>query len=126
MTQKKKYHFQAHQYFYQVQTQMHVAHCQWCNFVVWSLVCDSPFVERISYDAQLMEEKLAKAETFNFQHFLLAAVSPVLFKECSSLSHSHVHQDNPREGVKQLNDEQYPNSTRKVQKCTQIAGWYHW
>ena len=89
-----------HQYYYQVQTQMHVARRQWCDFVVWSPVCDSPFVERISYDAQFMEEKLAKAEAFYFQHFLPAAVNHVLFKECASHIHADVHQDTSGAGVK--------------------------
>ena len=33
-----------------------------------------------------MKEKLAKAEAFYFQHFLSAAVSHELFKECASQS----------------------------------------
>ena len=34
----------SHAYFYQVQTEVHVTNCRWCDFVVWSQF-HQPFVQ---------------------------------------------------------------------------------
>ena len=43
----------SHAYYYQIQTQMHVAKLPWCDFVVWSPVGDL-FVQRVQYNEQCM------------------------------------------------------------------------
>ena len=50
----------THSYFYQVQTQMHVTHLSWCDFVVWSTIQDL-FVERVYYDPVFMKAAVLKA-----------------------------------------------------------------
>lgn len=42
----------THSYFYQVQTQIHVTHLPWCDFVVWSPIQDLS-VECVYYDPVL-------------------------------------------------------------------------
>ena len=67
----------VHSYFYQIQTQMHVTKCRWCDFVVWSLL-GSPFIQRIQYDAAFMKGAIIKAQKFYFEQFLPAVVSHII------------------------------------------------
>ena len=67
----------SHGYYYQVQTQMHVTHLQWCDFVVWSPI-QEPFVQRVQYDAPFVNTALSKARSFYFEKFLPSVVSNVI------------------------------------------------
>ncbi|XP_065899160.1 uncharacterized protein [Dysidea avara] len=63
----------THAYYYQVQTQMHVTHISWCDFVVWSPMQDV-FVERVYYDPAFMTTAMSKAQEFYFKKFLPSVV----------------------------------------------------
>ena len=66
-----------HSYFYQVQTQMHVTNCKWCDFVVWSPL-GAPFIQRIEYEAVFMKGAILKAQKFYFEQFLPAVVPHII------------------------------------------------
>ena len=70
-----------HSYFYQVQTQMSVTKCKWCDFVVWSPV-DAPFVQRIEYDEAFMKKAILQAQQFYFEQYLPAVVPNITINKC--------------------------------------------
>ena len=67
----------AHSYFYQVQTQMHVTKCKWCDFVVWSPL-GAPFIQRIEYGSGFMSGAIFSAQKFYFEQFLPAVVPHII------------------------------------------------
>ena len=60
----------SHAYFYQVQTEMHVTNCRWCDFVVWSPL-HQPFVQRINYDPKFMKTTIVNVQKFYSISFCL-------------------------------------------------------
>ena len=77
----------SHPYFYQVQTQTHVTHLQWCDFAVWSSL-HQPFVQRIKYDVDFMKSAISKAGKFCFEQFLPAVVPYMIVPPASRSSAS--------------------------------------
>ena len=65
-----------HQYFYQIQVQLHVTRLLWCDFVVWTP--NEIYIEKIDYDQRFIEKAISKARTFYFTVFLPAIVPYVL------------------------------------------------
>ena len=57
----------THAHFYQVQTQMHVTHLVWCDFVVWSPIQDI-FVERVHYDPIFMKSFILRNSYHQWCH----------------------------------------------------------
>ena len=49
-----------HNYFYQVQGQLHITHKQWYDFVLWTLssTLDDLFIQRIYYDDNFWKEMM--------------------------------------------------------------------
>ena len=48
-----------HNYFYQVQGQMHIINRKWCDFVVWTPADSSDLlIQRIEYDHKFWNEKM--------------------------------------------------------------------
>lgn len=61
----------SHDYYYQVQTQLHIVGAEYCDFVVWN--CHDIFVERILPDFELWDDVIPKVECF-FRNCLLPEV----------------------------------------------------
>ena len=66
-----------HNYYYQVQGQMHITKRAWCDFVVWSPCETNLHVERILYKPQIWEKTMyPKLEQFYFGSMLPELASP--------------------------------------------------
>ena len=63
-----------HAYFYQIQLQLYVTECTWCDLVVWTP--QEVFVQRIAKEEGFVEGHLPKLKKFYFDHLL-----PALFAE---------------------------------------------
>lgn len=66
----------VHEYFYQVQTQMHVCKCFSCYFVVWTP--KEAFIEEIGYDERFVINFLPKLKKFYFDELLPALTAEYL------------------------------------------------
>jgi len=75
---------ESHSYFYQLQTQMHVTHLQWCDFGVWSP--HDIFVQQIKYDPVFMKSAISTTGKFYFQHFQPAVIPHVIIPPAGLLS----------------------------------------
>lgn len=91
---------QSNAYFYQIQTQMHVTKCKWCDFVVWSPL-SAPFVQRIEYDSVFMKGAILKAQKFYFEKFLPAVVPHIImpYSVASSSSVSTAEKSTPAQPI---------------------------
>ena len=66
-----------HNYYYQVQEQMHITNRIWYDFVVWTPRESELHVERIFYDSHLWEQTIyPKLQKFYFTSMLLELASP--------------------------------------------------
>jgi len=66
-----------HDYYYQIQGQMHILKRQWCDFVVWTPRKDDYVQERIHYDSKFWEEKMIpKLSKFYLSSLLPEAAAP--------------------------------------------------
>ena len=103
----------SHAYFYQIQTQMHVTKCKWCDFVVWSPL-SAPFVQRVKYDSVFMKGAILKAQKFYFEKFLPAVVPHIIMPSsvASSSSVSTAEESTPAHPLYQ---EAHHSSLRLVQ-----------
>ncbi|XP_048023246.1 uncharacterized protein LOC125253351 isoform X1 [Megalobrama amblycephala] len=61
----------SHDYYYQVQAQLHIVGAEYCDFVVWN--CNDIFVERILPDFELWDDVIPKVECF-FRNCLLPEI----------------------------------------------------
>lgn len=52
----------THDYFYQIQAQLHIANAEYCDFVVWNR--NDIFVERILPDLEFWDDVIPKVERF--------------------------------------------------------------
>ena len=69
-----------HEYYYQVQIQMHVTHREFADFVVWS-PCSDLYVTRVFYHRAFAEAAVAKMKEFYFRKFLPALLCLFLTPE---------------------------------------------
>jgi len=69
-----------HAFYYQIQTQMHVTHLPWCDFVVWS-PAQEPFIEHVKYNAGFMTTALRRNRNLYFSKFLPSVLSIILVSE---------------------------------------------
>ena len=53
-----------HAYFHQVQMQLFVTKCDYCDFILWTKKDDSLCVERITFDSEFFQKELELARTF--------------------------------------------------------------
>ena len=66
-----------HDYYYQIQGQLHILKRQWCDFVVWTPRKDDYALERIHYDNNFWEEKMIpKLTKFYLSSLLPEAAAP--------------------------------------------------
>ena len=61
-----------HAYFYQIQLQLYVTECTWCDLVVWTP--EDVFVQRIAKEEGFVEGHLPKLKKFYFDHLLPAVL----------------------------------------------------
>ena len=85
-----------HNYFYQVQGQLHITGRKWCDFVIWtpSSTSDSLFVQRIYYDDSFWKETMYP----RLHRFYMGSMLPEL------ASPRHVSHQELREVVPFWND----------------------
>jgi hypothetical protein len=60
----------THPYYWQVQGQMLISGCDWCDFVIYTE--DDMFIQRISRDMQVIQTIKEKVDYFFFNFFLNA------------------------------------------------------
>lgn len=61
----------THDYYYQIQAQLHIANAEYCDFVVWNR--NDIFVERILPDLEFWDDAIPKVECF-FRNSILPEI----------------------------------------------------